>query len=141
MSRSRKPDSYLCVSVFICGHAFASRQADTLFRLLTYKARQFAEQFRATLIIAPLLRARVIAVVEATGLGRDPDLVGGTLLVDDDLAAVREFKLENLAGIFEIDVCATGLDGMLDAAERDGCELVKFCFVHAGFPCLRKQVF
>jgi len=79
--------------------------------------------------------------MEAAGLGRDPDLAGGTLLVDDDFAAIREFKLENLASVFEIDVRATGLDRLLDPAQRDGREFVKFCFVHAGFPCLRKRVF
>src|SRR4030067_123023 len=141
MPETRKPDSLsLCIGVHLRPR-LSSRQADTLSCLFTYQARQLAEQFRAALIVAPLLRVRVIAVVKAAGLGRDPDLAGRTLLVDDDLAAVREFKFEYLPGVFEINVRAAGLDRLLDPAQRDSRELVKFCFVHAGFACLRKRVF
>src|SRR4030067_2107359 len=110
MSRSGKPDSYLCVSVFICGQAFASRQADTLAGLFADQARQLAEQLRAALIVTPLLRAGVIIVMKAAGSGRDPELAGGALLVDDDLATVREFEPGNLAGAFENAGRARGVE-------------------------------
>src|SRR5258708_31910625 len=66
----------------------ACRELQRQARLLGGVAAQVGEELTRALGIEPGALRRVVAVVEATGLGRQPDLVQRFLLVDNDLAAV-----------------------------------------------------
>jgi hypothetical protein len=79
-------------------------------RLLGGVGAQTFKELASTLGVLPLLPIQ--AIVEAAGLGRQPDFMQWLLLVDDNLAAIGEHQCHHAAHALGIEV---GIGGVVDA--------------------------
>lgn len=73
-----------------------------------------------------------MAKVEAASLGGDPDFPGHPMAIDDDLASIGKFNLQDATRCqFEIEISIAALQTSLDADQRSIRQRVEFGVVHA----------